>query len=229
MVRAILNARAWVAGTVALGIGVLAAALVERSEAPLETLALLGAAVIFTELFQVPSDETSAEPGDAHVLSFSAGVHIAAALLIGPWTAALVAAFGVVSVDSIRGERWRHVACNAAVFALAAAAGGHAYIAAGGSPGGIPGLPDDFLPLAALAVTYYTINYLFMSAVVALESAQRFWPLAREATIDGIAPAAAEVGLGFAFAFFALNEPWALVALVRCCSRSSGPPSGSRA
>lgn len=214
LVRALLTARTWVAGTVVLGAVVLAASLIQRSEAPLTTLALLAAAVVFTELLQVPSDETSPEPGDAHVLSFSSGVHIAAVLLIGPWTAALVAAFGVVSVDRLRGAGWRHVSFNAAVFALAAAAGGHAYLLAGGSPGLVPALPDDFLPLGALAATYYAVNYLFMSAVVALESAQRFWPLAREATIDGIPPAAAETGLGFGFAFFALHEPWALVALV---------------
>jgi HD-GYP domain-containing protein (c-di-GMP phosphodiesterase class II) len=203
-----------VAGTVAAGGLVLAAAVVQRAEAPLETLALLAAAVVFTELFQVPSDETSAEPGDAHAFSFSSGVHIATALLIGPWTAALVAAFGVVSVDRLRGAAWRHVAYNASVFALAAAAGGHAFVAAGGSPGAVPSLPGDFLPLGGLAVTYYAVNYLFMSAVVALHTAQQFWPLAREATIDGVAPAAAETGLGFAFAFFVLHEPWSLVALV---------------
>jgi uncharacterized membrane protein len=214
MVRALLTARAWVAGTVLLGGGILAAALVQRAEAPLETLALLTAAVVFTELFQVPSDESSAEPGDAHALSFSSGVHIAAALLIGPWTAALVAVFGVVLVDRLRGAAWRHVTYNAAVFALAAAASGHAFMAAGGVPGAIPKLPGDFLALGALAVTYYAVNYLFMSAVVALHTAQRFWPLAREATIDGISPAAAETGLGLGFAFFVLYEPWALVALV---------------
>jgi HD-GYP domain-containing protein (c-di-GMP phosphodiesterase class II) len=214
MVRALPTARTWVAGTIALGGLVLAVALVQRAEAPLETLALLAAAVVFTELFQVPSDETSAEPGDAHAFSFSSGVHIAAVLLIGPWTAALVAAFGVLAVDRLRGAAWRHVAYNAAVFALAAAAAGHAFLVVGGTPGSIPTLPGDFLPLAALSVTYYSVNYLFMSAVVALHTAQRFWPLAREATIDGISPAAAETGLGFGFAFFVFHEPWALVALV---------------
>ncbi len=214
MVRALLTARAWVVGTIALGGVALAAAVVQRAEAPLETLALLAAAVVFTELFQVPSDETSAEPGDAHSFSFSSGVHIAAVLLIGPWTAALVAAFGVVTVDRLRGAAWRHVSYNASVFALAAAAAGAAFAVAGGTPGVVPSLPADFLPLGALAVTYYAVNYLFMSAVVALHTAQRFWPLAREATIDGIAPAAAETGLGFGFAFFVLHEPWALVALV---------------
>lgn len=214
MVRALSNARAWVAGTVLLGGGVLAAAFVLRAEAPIQTLALLAAAVVFTELFQVPSDETSAEPGDAHALTFSSGVHIATVLLIGPWTAALVAAFGVVTVDRLRGAAWRHVAYNAAVFALAAAAGGHAFDLVGGDPGILPSLPSDFLPLAVLTVTYYAVNYFFMSAVVALHTAQRFWPLAREATIDGIPSAAAETGLGLGFAFFAFYEPWALVTLV---------------
>lgn len=214
MVRAPLTARAWVAGTVLLGGGTLVAALVQRAEAPLQTLALLTAAVVFAELLQVPSDESSAEPGDAHALSFSSGVHIAAALLIGPWTAALVAAFGVVVVDRLRGAAWRHVSYNAAVFALAAAASGHAFMAAGGVPGAIPELPGDFAAIGALALSYYAVNYLFMSAVVAFHTAQRFWPLAREATIDGISPAAAETGLGLGFAFFVLYEPWGLLVLV---------------
>jgi hypothetical protein len=90
-----------------------------------------------------------------------------------------------------------------------------AFIAAGGSPGTALSLLADFVPLGLLAVVSYSaVNYLFMSAVVALESRQTFWPLAREATIDGAPTAAAETGLGFGFAFFVIHEPWALVALL---------------
>jgi HD domain len=212
MSRAALKARAWVVGTCTLGAGVLVAALFQRADAPLATLALLGAAVVLTELIQVPADETSPDPGDAHSFSLSTGVHTATILIIGPWTGALVAAFGVIVADRLRGASWKHVAYNASVFALAAASAGHAYMAFGGTPGAID-LPGDFPPLAALAFSLYAVNTLLMSAVVSLDTGTPFRPLARDTATDGLPSAAGEIGFGVALAHFALTEPWAIVAL----------------
>src|SRR5207244_3192015 len=116
-----LSAGAFVAGTTALGAAVLAmsGALVARLSPG--QLALLGAAVVVTELLQVNGDDESLDPSDAQTFSFSSGVHIAAILTMGPWAAALAAAFGVLVVDRLRGSAWRKVAFNAAAFALAAA------------------------------------------------------------------------------------------------------------
>jgi putative nucleotidyltransferase with HDIG domain len=211
--RARLNARAWLLGTVAVGGCMLAAALfLRRSDASLATLALLGAAVVLAELFEVPKDESSFDPGDAHSLSFSSSIHLAAILLIGPWTAALVAAFGVLVVDPLRGSRRHVVAYNASVFALSAVAGGYAFILAGGEPGALD-LPGDLLALVVLALVYYTVNSAFMSAIVALAENRPFWSLARDATRDGLSVGAGEFGLAVAIAIFALYEPLAIAAL----------------
>src|SRR5919197_1800141 len=121
--RVQFKARTLVAATVAVGLAVLAVAAVEGAESPLETLALLGAAVVLTELIQIPGDEESFDPRDAHGFSFSSGVHFAAILVLGAWAAALIAAFGVLVVDTMRGSPPRRVAYNASVLALAAVAG----------------------------------------------------------------------------------------------------------
>jgi putative nucleotidyltransferase with HDIG domain len=211
--RARLKARAWLLATIAVGGGVLlAAVLLRRTDASLATLALLGAAVVLTELFQVPEDDSSLDPGDAHPVSFSSSIHLAAVLIIGPWTGALVAAFGVLVVDPLRGSRARVVAYNASVFALAAAASGFAFHVAGGESGALE-LPADFPALAVLGLTYYALNNGFMSAVVALTAERPFWPLARDASKDGLSTAAGEFGLAVAIAFFAAHEPLAIVAL----------------
>src|ERR687895_709045 len=96
------KARALFWTTVATGVAIVAAASVEAWSAPLATLAFLGAAVVVTELLQVPRDEQSVDPTDAHTVGFSSGIHLAAVLLVGPWVAPLVAAVGVVAVDRVR-------------------------------------------------------------------------------------------------------------------------------
>jgi putative nucleotidyltransferase with HDIG domain len=201
-----------VGGTVTAGIAIAAAALLSLPDAPLRTLALLGAAVLLTELIQVPRDESSPDPADAHSFSFSFGVHIAAVLLLGPWPAVLVAVFGVIVVDGLRGSPWRHIAYNASVFALAVLAGGQAFLAAGGVPAGLE-YPADFPALAALLVTAYLVQTILMTTVVAFEAASPAWALGRVAMVDGLPSAAAEAGLGIVLAHFVRHEPWAVVAL----------------
>ena len=102
MTRLPVRARGLVIGTLTAGTTVLAVAAVKAAGAPHATLALLGAAVVLTELIQIQSDERSPDPGDAHTFTFSSGVHIASVLLVGPWAAVLVAAFGVIVVDEVR-------------------------------------------------------------------------------------------------------------------------------
>jgi putative nucleotidyltransferase with HDIG domain len=211
--RAITSARVLMVVTLTLGSGVIVAALLLRTHAPLGVLALLGAAVILTEMLQVPSDEASPDPADAHSFSLSTGVHYAAVMIIGPWTAALVAAFGVVVADRLRGAAWRYIAFNASVFAVAAVAGGFAFKLAGGTPGSLD-LPADFLAIGVLAAIAFCVNTLLVSAVVALDTQIPFRPLARDAFRDGLSAAPAETAFGTALAFFALTNPWSIVALV---------------
>src|SRR5919204_6809910 len=197
--RAITSARVLMMVTLTLGSGVIVAALLLRTDAPLGVLALLGAAVVLTEMLQVPSDESSPDPGDAHSFSLSTGVHYAAVMIIGPWTAALVAAFGVVVADRLRGAAWRYIAFNASVFALAAAGGGFAFKLAGGTPGSLD-LPADFLAIGALAAIAFCVNTLLVSAVVALDTQIPFRPLARAPSRAGLSAAPAETAFGTALA-----------------------------
>src|SRR5438128_5494213 len=104
MLRVPAQARVLMAATFGLGISILAAAVLRGGLADLSTLALFATAVVLTELFQVEDDETSLDPRDAHISSFSTAVRFAAVIVLGPWAAALVAAFGVGAVDGTRGR-----------------------------------------------------------------------------------------------------------------------------
>src|SRR5207247_561897 len=148
--RAPSKARALIAGTLALGAGTVVSALFLRADARWTTLALLGAAAILTETIQVPSDESSPDPGDAHSFSLSSGVHYAAVIMIGPWTGALIAVFGVVVADRLRGVGWRFVAFNASVFAGAVAGGGLVYWLPGATARGHARRCTRLVPLSPL-------------------------------------------------------------------------------
>jgi HD-GYP domain-containing protein (c-di-GMP phosphodiesterase class II) len=207
------KARAFFAGTVAAGAAVLAAAPWMAAEVSLGTLALLGAAAVLMELVQISGDESSTDPAAAGPLSFSSAVHIAAILIIGPWVAAAVAAFGVLAVDRLRGAGWRQVLFNASSFALAAVAGGYAFRLSGGTSGAVE-LPHDFVAFGALVVVYYSVNNALTSAIFAYATGRPAMPVLTEVSRDGLASAAGEAGLGVALGLFALYEPWAIAALV---------------
>ncbi|MBD0291284.1 MAG: HD domain-containing protein [Thermoleophilia bacterium] len=203
-------ARAFLAANVALGSAAVAVASIARADVSLATLGLLAAAAILTELVQIPSDTSSPAPGDAHSFSFSTCVHVAAILLAGPWTGALVAALGVLVVDRLRGAAWRFVAFNASVFALATLAGGFAFEGLGGTRANLV-LPGDFTALLGLAVTYYVVNTVLTCGMVALDVGSPFRPLAWGSFLDGASSFTAEAGLGIVLAVLARTQPWALV------------------
>jgi putative nucleotidyltransferase with HDIG domain len=207
------QARALVFGTITVGSAALTLSAVKGASAPFTTLALLGAAVLLTELIQVAGDEASFDPLEAHAFSFSSGVHIASVIILGPWAAALVAAFGVLVIDGSRGANYQRVAYNASMLALATLAGGTAFSLLGGDPGGLD-LPSGFAPILALAVVYYAVNALLVSLVIALDSGTSPWPLTRDGLRQAFSSAAGEVGFGTALAYFALAQPWATAALV---------------
>jgi putative nucleotidyltransferase with HDIG domain len=207
-----LKARAFVLVTIAGGLALTALAAVRVVDTSRATLALLVLGAIATELFQVEADSASPDPVDWQPFSFSSGVHLAAVLVLGPWAGGLVAASGVVVVDGLRRAPARRVAFNASVFALAAVAGGYVFQSVGGTPGALH-LPSGFLPVAALWLTYATVNTVFVSLVVSLDSGLALRPLLRDKIFAEMPSAAAEAGLGVSLAFFALTEPWAIVAL----------------
>src|SRR6266540_3532716 len=211
--RVAMTARGLILATTTAGLGVVVAGAAQAADVSLATVALLGAAVVLTELFQVSNDESSGDPDDAHHFSFSSAVHLAAVAIAGPWVAALVAAFGVVTVDKLRGSPWVRVLFNAAVFALAAGAGGLAFELAGGHPGTLD-FPSDLAAVAALTITYSLVNSVLVSSVVALTSNRSPWAEIRDGVRAELPPRAAESGLGIAAAFCALTQPWAVVPLL---------------
>src|SRR5438309_9187643 len=156
------KARGYIGGTVTLGIGVVTVAAVRAAAVPHSTLALLGAAVIVTELFQVSGDESSPDPVDVHQFSFSSGIHIATILVLGPWAGALVGAFGVLVVDNLGRSPWRRVVFNASVFSFATLASGYVFIWAGGTVGHVR-LPEHLPALCVLGLSVGLLNSFLVS------------------------------------------------------------------
>ncbi len=210
--RAHAQARTLIAATLTVGAATVFIAAFHVPSVSLGLLALFGAAVLVMELIEVPPDVASLDPRETTSFTFSASVHIAAVVVLGPWLAALVAAFGVVAADGTRGRAPSRVAFNASAAALAVASGGLVYILLGGHPGYLE-LPGDFGPLAALAAVVYFVGAVLVSAVIALHRELPYVPTAREAISGGLAAALGEAGLGIGLAVFALTEPWAILAL----------------
>src|SRR5919204_5459902 len=206
------RARVLLSGTIALGALTVLVASFRTGSGSLRLLAVLAAAAALSELFTIPADMGSLHPLDAHGFSLSAAIHIAAILILGPWPAALVAAFGVLAADSLARVPLHKVAYNASVFSLAALAGGFAFESLGGVPGTLS-LPHDFPALCALVATAYAVNTLLIGAIVAATRGISLVSLQLEKVRAELPAAAAEAGLGVAIALFAVREPWAIVAL----------------
>jgi HD-GYP domain-containing protein (c-di-GMP phosphodiesterase class II) len=205
------RARALRAATIVAGAAALVAAALQ---APLEataTLSLLFAGVVLAELLEITGQ------ADADVeqpkFSFSSAVHLAAVLLLGVWAAVLVAVVGVLVVDRLRKAPWGKVAFNAGVFALAALAGGAAFVAAGGSPGTLD-LPGDFAAIAAAAVAYGTVNAVLVTLMIVFWSGAPVRGALPRSLASTTGSSTAEAALGVLLALCALEEPWAVAAVV---------------
>jgi HD-GYP domain-containing protein (c-di-GMP phosphodiesterase class II) len=207
------RARAFVAGTIVAGTAAIVASAFGARGEEIAVVALLCAAAIVAELFQVSSDESSLDPVDAPTVSFSSSVHIGAVLIAGPWAAPIIAAVGVLVADGLRRAPLRRLAFNAAGFALATLAGGLAFELLGGRAGDLR-LPEDLLAIAALALVYTAVNTVLVTTIVSLMSNTRFGPLLRDTTAAEAQVVAAEAGLGFAFAALVLADPWYVLALL---------------
>jgi HD-GYP domain-containing protein (c-di-GMP phosphodiesterase class II) len=213
MLRVPAQARVLIVATCGLGLACVSLAMFEGGLSSLTTLALLATAVVLTELFQVEHDESSPDPLDAHISSFSTAVHFATVLVLGPWAGALIAAFGVVAVDPLKGRGWSKVGFNASVFALAALAGGGAFQLAGGQPGSL-GLPRDFLSIAALVLAYNAVNTVLVGSIIAYSAGSSPVAATMSSLRAELPSTAAQAGLGVLLALCALDQPWAAAALV---------------
>src|ERR1051325_7235027 len=137
--------------------------------------------------------------GGGAVLSFSAVAHIATAILLGPLTAAFVAALAVVIVDGSRPAGRRVVPINSAMLGSSIWAGGELYQLAGGN--------SDFkgtsviLPLLLLVAGRYLVTTLIFVVGATLSSGGSFSQLFREVVLEDFASTVGEGSLGILVAF----------------------------
>src|SRR3954463_12804444 len=126
---------------------------------------LFAAALIVTELVQDADRIRSREPSDFEPFRVAAALHMAAAIVLGPWPAALLAGAAAFGVRRLRDRSLAAVSFEAATLTppppaasfeartlpLATLAGGYAFLFAGGHTGQLE-LLADLGPLAALAI-----------------------------------------------------------------------------
>jgi putative nucleotidyltransferase with HDIG domain len=164
--------------------------------------ALFAAALIVTELVEDADRIRSREPTDFAPFRVVSALHIAAAIVLGPSPAALIAGASALGVRRLRDRSWGAVSFEAATVTLATLAGGYGFLWAGGGTGRLE-LLGDLGPLVALALVYLTIRTTLLQVVAA-----------REAFQPDLVAGVGEAGLGAAVAVFATGHPWNLVALV---------------
>ncbi|MFL5927429.1 MAG: HD-GYP domain-containing protein, partial [Gaiellaceae bacterium] len=189
--------------TIALGFAVsVVAALYLFRGAHWTALALFAAALIVVELVEDADRIRTREPAAAPPFRIDSALQIAAAVVLGPWPAALLAGCCTLGVRRLRGRSFGAVAFEASTLALATVAGGYAFLWAGGHTHELV-LLDDLGPIAALSLVYLTVRSSLLQVV---------W--AREPFQPDLTAAAGEAALGTAIALFAIHHPWNLVALV---------------
>src|SRR5437763_15713023 len=90
-------------GTIALGFAVLAVGAVKAAQDPTTTLAVFAAAAILVELWN-GWDEFGGDAVEERPFTLLVPVQIAAILVLGPWSAALVAGVAILSVRRVQGS-----------------------------------------------------------------------------------------------------------------------------
>jgi putative nucleotidyltransferase with HDIG domain len=191
------------AAVIALGLAALVfGALDLLGGADWTALALFAAALVVTELIEDADRIRTREPVDSEPFRVDSALHIAAAVVLGPWPAALLAGGCTLGIRRLRGRSFGAVCFESAALALATLAGGYAFLWAGGETNSLQ-LLGDLVPLAGLALVYLTVRVALLQVVSA-----------REAFQPDLAAGAGEAALGAAIALFATTRPWNLVAVV---------------
>jgi hypothetical protein len=167
----------------------------------MRALLLFSAALIAAELLH-RRDRDLGTDEEADRFSVAAPLAVAAAMLLGPWSALLASTLCVGTVRRLQGDGWRESALRAFSLGAAAFAGGYGYILAGSETGSVV-LPDDLLGLVLLGVAFATVKTL----VVRLpDGASTFEP--------DLLPAGAEIALGAAVAIAVDANLWHAALLV---------------
>jgi HD-GYP domain-containing protein (c-di-GMP phosphodiesterase class II) len=166
------------------------------------TLALFLAAAILVGLFEDSDRERARGPIHPDRFRLASAVQIAALIMLGPWSGALVAGVGTVAAGLFHGTALRRVVFHSLAYAGAACVAGLAFEVAGGDVGSLR-LLDDLIALVALALAYLTVRAVLLDVV-----------LARETFEPRLVSSAGEAGLGAALALLAIGHPWNVVVLV---------------
>jgi HD-GYP domain-containing protein (c-di-GMP phosphodiesterase class II) len=186
---------------IGFGLAVAGAGAVAATHRPLTALALLGAAALAAELLEEPENARLREPVGPGVFRVASGVDLAAVIVLGPWRGALVAGAAALVARLVRAP-WRLGLFQASAFALAALGAGYAFQLGGGHAGRLT-LPDDLVPLIALALVYLMVSRGLLELVGGGETLE-----------PDLSAAAAETGLGAVLALFALHHPWNALAVI---------------
>jgi HD-GYP domain-containing protein (c-di-GMP phosphodiesterase class II) len=166
------------------------------------TLALFLAAAILVALLEDADRDRARGPIQPDRFRLAGAVQLAAVIVLGPWSGALVAAVGTAVGGVFHGSALRKVAFESSAYAAAAGAAGILFELAGGHVGRLT-LLDDLIALVALALTYLTVRAVLLDVLRARES---FEPR--------LVTSAGEAGLGAATALLAISHPWDVVVLV---------------
>src|SRR2546430_8526861 len=146
------------AAVIALGLAVLGvAALKLLGGADWTPLALFAAALIVTELVEDADRIRTREPSDFEPFRVASALHIAAAIVLGPWSAALLAGASAFGVRRLRDRSLGTVSFEAATVTLATLAGGDAVLPVGG-PTRRNEVLNHLRPVGAGAPVYPTVR-----------------------------------------------------------------------
>ena len=143
------------------------------------------------------------------MLSFSVLAHVAAAIVVGPIGAALVAALGVVIVDGLRRESRNLVLLNASMFGGSIWLAAELYQLAGGST---TELAASSLPaLAVLILSRYATTSFVFALGTALARGESVLLLLKEIAVEELGAALGEGSLGVLVAFGLMRGQWIML------------------
>ncbi len=141
-------------------------------------------------------------------LVFSATGHIAAAIVLGPVPAAMIAALAVIIVDGARLTPIRTMLINSAMFGFSIWGAGIAYQLAGGHIGLITAA--DIPALTLLIAMRFLLNSAIYAVGAVCAGAGSFTDMMRDELRDGVAQGVGEGSLGVLVAFAYTSQSWVI-------------------
>lgn len=130
-------------------------------------IALFGLLSLFSEYLAINMKHGSISVGFA--------INLATLLIFGPYSGIWVAAIGMMfRVRKGKFIEWYKTAFNMSALAITAGVSGFVYIWAGGEPGEL-NLLGDLLPILFAIFTYFFVNNLTMTIVMALAQKMNVW------------------------------------------------------